>query len=133
MDFYRILNVSKSASQEEIKRAYRKLSRKYHPDNAGADARDMFEKVQQAYAVLSDEEKRRAYDRKLEGNIKRHPEAGKKERQENNYGDLAAFFGGKYKNSFEQFFGAAPGKQKEDTGQNPVNTDKLFESFFKFR
>lgn len=62
-DHYEVLGVSKSASQEEIKRAYRELSKKYHPDrNADADAEEKFKEVQQAYDVLKDPEKRQRYD-----------------------------------------------------------------------
>jgi molecular chaperone DnaJ len=62
-DFYSILGVSKTASQEEIKKAYRELALKYHPDrNSGKDAEEKFKKINEAYAVLSNEEKRKQYD-----------------------------------------------------------------------
>jgi molecular chaperone DnaJ len=64
-DLYGTLGVSKSASQDEIKKAYRKLARQHHPDaNPGdAAAEERFKEVQQAYDVLSDTEKRKQYDR----------------------------------------------------------------------
>ncbi|XP_054769185.2 dnaJ homolog subfamily C member 16-like [Lytechinus pictus] len=60
---YKTLSVSKSASQPEIKRAYKKLAREWHPDKSDhPDASDRFIKIQQAYEILSDDEKRREYD-----------------------------------------------------------------------
>lgn len=63
-DYYKVLGVAKTASQEEIKKSYRKLARKYHPDaNKGdTDAEDRFKEVSEAYDVLSDEKRRKEYD-----------------------------------------------------------------------
>ncbi len=63
-DLYKILGVSKEASQEEIRRSYRKLARKYHPDANpdNSDAENRFKEIQHAYEILSNPEKRREYD-----------------------------------------------------------------------
>lgn len=60
-DYYEILGVEKGANQEEIKKAFRKLAHKYHPDKGGGDA-DKFKEASEAYSVLSDEKKRSEYD-----------------------------------------------------------------------
>ena len=62
-DYYKIMGIKRDATQDEIKRAYRKLARKYHPDvSKEADAEEKFKRLGEAYEVLKDPEKRSAYD-----------------------------------------------------------------------
>src|SRR4051812_44334482 len=63
-DYYKTLGVDKKASQDDIKKAYRKLARQYHPDtNKDAGAEERFKEISEAYDVLGDPEKRKKYDR----------------------------------------------------------------------
>ena len=62
-DYYEVLGVSKNSSIDEIKKQYRKLALKFHPDrNKSSEAAEHFKEISEAYAVLSDTEKRQIYD-----------------------------------------------------------------------
>ena len=70
-DFYKILAISKTASDDEIKKAYRKLALKYHPDkNKTPQAEERFKEIAEAYEVLSDKKKRDIYDKYGEEGLK---------------------------------------------------------------
>lgn len=106
-DYYDVLGVTRSASSEEIQKAYRKLARKFHPDlhEDKELAKEKFQQIQHAYDVLSDPEKRRMYDQ-LGPNFEQMGGAG-----ENPFGgaggpeiDLSQLFGGGGAGGFEQIF-----------------------------
>ena len=63
-DYYEVLGINRSADEKEIKRAYRKLAKKYHPDMNPGDkqAEQKFKEITEAYNVLSDQEKKKLYD-----------------------------------------------------------------------
>jgi molecular chaperone DnaJ len=93
-DYYEVLGVNRQASQEEIKKAFRRLARQYHPDvNKSADAETRFKEVNEAYEVLSDQEKRSMYDRFGHAG----PRAG--------FGQYDDFGFGGFEDIFETFFG----------------------------
>nr|GAT60787.1 chaperone protein DnaJ [Mycena chlorophos] len=91
-DLYKILDVHKSASDKDIRHAYKKLSRKYHPDkNKDPGAEDRFVEIAHAYEVLSDPTKRDIYDRHGEEGLKAH-ESG--QHHSNPFDMFSSFFGG---------------------------------------
>jgi curved DNA-binding protein len=113
-DYYKILGVDKKASQEEIKKAYRKLAVKYHPDkNQGNKAaEEKFKEISEAHEVLGDPEKRKQYDN-LGTNWRQFQHAGfegapnEGGRYYQTQGDASDFFGGGsgFSDFFESFFG----------------------------
>lgn len=106
-DLYEILGVSKDASKEEIKKAYRRLSKKYHPDlNDAPDAEDRFKEVASAYETLSDESKRTSYDQY--GHASTDPNFNGGGFGGGGFGGGGDSFTG-FEDIFEQFFGGGGG------------------------
>ncbi len=127
IDYYKVLGLDKNASTDDVKKAYRKLARKYHPDlnPNNADAQKTFQQINEANEVLSDPEKRKKYDQY--GENWKHAEQFEQARQQKgnsqqggNYGgyegfgggDFSGFGGGGFSDFFEQMFGGSMGGQR---------------------
>ena len=107
-EYYELLGVGEDASQDEIKKAYRKKAKKYHPDSNSETAdEEKFKKINKAYDVLSDEDKRKKYDQFGKQGVEGH--AGRGQRQAaSNFQDL-----------FEEIFGGGGRRrQRQNTGQD---------------
>lgn len=127
-DYYDVLGISKTADKKEMKKAYRKLVKEYHPDkNSAADAEEKFKEVQEAYETLGDTQKRKAYDQ--------YGHAGTQ-----GFGGFGGFGGGgqQYAGAedindiFNQFFGGQRGgrqqRQRDTSGDDlEINVDLSFE------
>lgn len=101
-DYYEILGLSRTASRDEIKKAYRRLARRYHPDvSQEEDADERFKEVSEAYEVLSDDQKRAAYDRFGHAGVRGTGAGGF---QDFGFGGVADIF--------EEFFGAGFGSSR---------------------
>lgn len=134
-DYYKILGVERQASEEQIKKAYRKLAKQYHPDVVKDDKKKqerMYE-IQEAYECLGNAEHRKKYDADC-SRMSQDPTRAKKN---TNMG--AAPFDQKMPDlsPFERFFGFTPGKGMETYRDNrakkpegPIRTDDLFAAFF---
>ena len=116
-DYYEALEVPRTASQEDIRRAYRRLARKYHPDvNKEPGAEDRFKQISEAYEVLRDEEKRARYDR-LGANWKAGQDVSGADgfdeafRSSDGFNDVRVDFGGgDFSDFFEGLFGQRGGR-----------------------
>jgi molecular chaperone DnaJ len=105
LDYYDVLGISRDASQKEIKRAFRKLAFKYHPDRSKiSDAEEKFKEASEAYAILSDTEKRRQYDALgFEGVNKQYKQEDIYNRQ--NFQEVFSEFGFDFNDLFNRIFG----------------------------
>ncbi len=113
-DYYKILQVERTATQEEIKKSFRKLAKKFHPDvnKNNPKAEEVFKEMNEAYGILGDENKRAEYDNRL---------FGKEEQTQRGF---------QQKTNFED----RPSRRKrtQSAAPNFQNTGNIFENFFGF-
>ena len=119
-DYYKILGISKSATEKDIKKAYRKLAMKWHPDknpNNKEVAEQKFKEISEAYTVLSDEEKKKNYDQYgkdgVDGNMRGNP-----------------FNGTEFKGTPGNFSTTGDGVRFSFSGNNGIDPEQVFAQFF---
>ncbi len=118
-DYYEVLGIEKGASKDEIKKAYRKLARQYHPDvNSEEDSAEKFKEAKEAYEVLSNEQKRQQYD-----------QFGHAGAQGQGFGGGAQDFGG-FGDIFDMFFGG--GGRRRDPNAPQQGADLQYSMILEF-
>ncbi len=141
MNYYQILGLQRDVSQEEIKKAYRRIAKQYHPDSnpGNREAEKKFKEASEAYEVLSNEEKRENYDHKLTTEWNK-PKPTKTAENKTTVKQPFPFFS--TEESFEHFFGFCPLDNKTDSGKNrktsntktnPLDTTEMFERYMGIR
>ena len=125
-DYYDVLGVSRNADESQIKKAYRKLAKKYHPDtNAGnAEAEQKFKEVTEAYDVLGDKEKRKMYDQFGHAAFDQAAGAGA------GYGNAGAGFGGPGGGFWRTYSSGGPGGGYQEYHFEGGNMDDIFGDIF---
>ncbi len=137
-DYYEILGVPRSASEEEIKKAYRKLALQYHPDRNPNDkkaAEEKFKEISEAYEILSDPEKRRQYDQYGHSGVKFGPGGFDFSRDFTHMSDIEDIFGSIFGGAgsiFEEFFGTSTRRQKRYDDQAERGSDLRYDLEISF-
>ncbi len=137
MDYYKILGVSEQAEEEQIKQAYRRLAKKYHPDlnPNDSEAEEKFKNVVEAYETLGDTDKRKEYDlkRTKTGDGRKRESTASAKSPDKNMADFTK--------DMERYFGfsfAGGQTEKQKTGadgkkRNPLDVTEMFEAFMKVK
>lgn len=137
MDYYNILGVSEQAEEEQIKQAYRRLAKKYHPDlnPNDSEAEEKFKNVVEAYETLGDADKRKEYDLKKTktGDGRKRESTASAKSPNKNMADFTK--------DMERYFGfsfAGGQAEKQKTGadgkkRNPLDVTEMFETFMKMK
>ena len=141
MDYYKILEVSENADILKIKKQYRKLAMKYHPDRNAGDERaaKKFREITEAYEVLSNEKRRKEYDYKRENENNHTKKKNDKENFKNKYSENNFSFGKEFfksaaemKGMFENSFGIDK-MVKNKAKDEKESVKSRFESFFDMK
>ena len=137
MDYYKILGVSEQAEEEQIKQAYRRLAKKYHPDlnPNDSEAEEKFKNVVEAYETLGDTDKRKEYDLKKTktGDGRKRESTASAKSPDKNMADFTK--------DMERYFGFSfdvGQSEKQKTGadgkkKNPLDVTDMFEAFMKVK
>ena len=140
-DYYEILGVSKNVSQDELKKAYRKVAMKYHPDRNpdNIEAEEKFKEAAEAYSILSDGEKRQSYDQFGHAGVRGGGPGGFSSQMDVNdiFSAFSDIFGGGGGSPFSDFFdGGSNRGSRNKSGENlkisiPLTLEEIFEGTTK--
>ena len=132
-NYYEVLGVSRTASQEEIKKTYRRMARQYHPDlNPGDKAAEAkFKDIVEAYETLSNPELRKKYDEKSSGETVEKPSQKKSEASSDVFTqDIYDQMMGHFKDFFDVVKQAKAKAESAAKKRNPLDAGDLFQSYF---
>lgn len=140
-DYYKILEVAPDASDGEIKKSFRKLAKKYHPDTNKGDSKaiERFQEINEAYSVLGDAAKKKEYDAERAGKSAAQQGYGAKKAQGGSKvprGTFTGFDPSSFKMNFDDMMFQELNKEKQERAKgepNYADVSKQFASFFGFK